>query len=89
MKYNRSQTVNNPSEGKIPSACYKTQRKPPRTPGLRTHIWLLCNNVHTHPQGSELVSLRAILKFGLQSGLFLSGDYNIWCPEQALTFQWL
>jgi len=62
MKYNPSQTVNNPSEGKISSACYKTQRNPPLTLGLRTHIQLIYINVHTYLQGSEVIySLRAIL----------------------------
>ena len=82
MKCNPSQTVSNPSESKIPSACYKTQRNPPLTPGLRTHNQIIYINVHTHPQGSEVIYfLRAILKFGLQRGLFLSGDYNICCPK--------
>lgn len=90
MKYNPSQTVNNPSEGKIPSACYKTQRNPPLTPGLRIHIQLIYINVQTHPQGSEVIySLREILKFGLPSGLFLSDGYNTWCPKHAFTFHGL
>jgi len=85
MKYTPSQTVNNPSEGKIPSARYKTQRNQQLALGLRTHIQLIYINVHTYSLGSEVIySLRAILKLDLQSGLFLSGDYNIWCPKQAL-----
>ena len=57
--------VNNPSEDKIPSACYKTQWNPPLTLGLRTHIQLIYINVHTYPQGSEMI----IYQIGFQTCL--------------------
>ena len=72
LKYNASQTVSNPSEGKIPSACYKTQRNPPLTPGLRTHIQLIYINVHTYPQGSEVIP---------------ACNFKIWSPKWSLPFR--
>jgi len=103
MKYNSSQTVNNPSDGKIPSACYKTQRNTPLTPGLRIHIQLIYITVHTyHPQGSEVIySFRTIINLiskavssfqvitisGVPNRRLPSSVYNIWCSKQAFTFQ--